>query len=268
MFPPHQICPPPACAHIHTHHPPPCSPRLPLLLCSACARGSHAHSHTRRRQREERGEAGAAAALSPVGWEVRTAGPRSRYGIPHQREEGDAAARRGLRSLYPRSVINPTGKRIEGRVNCPSASQLTASKQPFLKANCNLSEPPARSNAPRPFGSVPPPVPQRLRRGGHRPGLAGDAGRAADAPALRPERGRCSRENRTPAAHTPLPPLRPATATCAPSFRTQRSRPHLKQKNKPHAGGDDRAPGPPAAPAGGALQPPAARGPCERGGGR
>lgn len=82
--------------YTHTHHPPPCSPRLPLLLCSRCARGSRTltHTHAGRRQREERREAGAAAVLSPLRWEARAAEPRSRYGIPHQRGR-EGTRRRG-----------------------------------------------------------------------------------------------------------------------------------------------------------------------------
>lgn len=65
---------PPLLSHRHTHtqarHPPPCSPGLPLLLCSPAARGTHAGSGE-----EERGEAGAAAVLSPLSEGGRAPGP-------------------------------------------------------------------------------------------------------------------------------------------------------------------------------------------------
>lgn len=54
----------------HTHHPPPYSPGLPLLLCSPAARGTHAGSGE-----EERGEAGAAAVLPPLSEGGRAPGP-------------------------------------------------------------------------------------------------------------------------------------------------------------------------------------------------
>lgn len=204
---PRQICPPPA--RTHTHQPRSCSPRLPLLLCGPSARGTHAGG-----SEEERGEAGAAAVPSPVRqsvrWEVRAAGPRS---FPHRRG-GSAAAREG--SFYPPSVKALRGREAGGgrgrRVNSPSASQLTASTQPFLKGNCHLlAEPPARSNAPRPSVRLDPSLRPSLGGGGRgaRPGRRWAQG-AGDPRHLRPERGRRSRANRTPAApahRAPLPPL-------------------------------------------------------------
>lgn len=55
------------------------------------------------------------------------------------------------------------------RVSGPAASRLTASKQPFLKANCNLrSEPQARAKPPASRAArswTPLTSPQRRREG-------------------------------------------------------------------------------------------------------
>lgn len=163
VFSPRQICPPPAC----THHPRSCSPpRLPLLLCSPSARGTHAGG-----SEEERGRRGPPpSSRHSIRWEVKAAGPRGRYGIPHRRSGAGGLV--GRRSSYLLSLQGKeAGGRWERRVNSPSVSQLTASKQPFLKANCHLfPQPPARSlwRPPPlgPFGSVPPPVPQWRVEGG------------------------------------------------------------------------------------------------------
>lgn len=117
-----------------TRHPGPCIPRLPLLLCIP-----EPAAHTQRRRGGAR-EAGAAVPSpgSQLGSEGGRA--RSRYGI---------ALRRGgesWRALIPAPLLALRGREAGGserRVSSPSASQLTASKQPFLKVNCHRrSEPP------------------------------------------------------------------------------------------------------------------------------
>lgn len=118
------------------------APRAPPLLCSPAA-------HTQQRQ-EERGRRGPPPSSSSVSEGGRA---RSRYGIPHGTGgdgEGGAGGREGQRSFSARSDSSPRGaERRERRVSGRAASRLTASKQPFLKANCNpLSAPPARSAAP------------------------------------------------------------------------------------------------------------------------
>lgn len=102
-------------------------------------------AHTQRRRGGAR-EAGAASSRQAASWEVRAAGPREPL-----RHRAPAGRGKGWRALIPAPLLALRGREAGGserRVSSPSASQLTASKQPFLKANCHRrSEPPP---APRP----------------------------------------------------------------------------------------------------------------------
>lgn len=99
----------------------------------------------------------AAAARRSAGGGGRVLSPGSQLGSEGGRAPGAATASRsggwgkGWRALIPAPLLALRGREAGGserRVSSPSASQLTASKQPFLKANCHRrSEPPP---APRP----------------------------------------------------------------------------------------------------------------------
>lgn len=198
-----------------TRRPGPCIPRLPPLLCIPVPA-----AHTQRRRGGAR-EAGAAV-LSP-GSQLGSEGGRAPEPLRHRASAGRG---KGWRALIPAPLLALRGREAGGserRVSSPSASQLTASKQPFLKANCHRrAEPPP---APRPAWI--------------RPSLGGGSGGVTAPPGL---------------PRAPLPPTlseqEPGGAGAAPGMQRHREcgprRPHPRDEPAPsRAAGRGAAPAPP-----------------------